>query len=45
VSLSPYSQNASTNPNPRCGNTGVVPLTANVNDYREAGLTFRGSDR
>jgi hypothetical protein len=46
TSLSSFTQNNGTNPNPRCGGTpGVVALTDNTNDYREAGLTFRGADR
>ncbi len=45
TSLSTFTQNAGTNPNPRCTSTDLVPLSANTNDYREAGLSFRGSDR
>ena len=45
ASLSTFTQNSGTNPNPRCTSTDLVPLTANTSDYREAGLSFRGSDR
>jgi len=46
TSMSGFTQNIGTNPNPRCAGTpGVVALTDNVNDYREAGLSFRGADR
>ena len=45
TSLSSSTASASTNPNPRCTSTDVVPLTTNTNDYREAGLSFRGTDR
>ena len=45
TSLSPSTSSVSTNPNPRCTSTSLVPLTTNSNDYREAGLAFRGSDR
>jgi hypothetical protein len=45
TSLSSYSANAGTNPNPRCGPTDVLPLTTSQSDYREIGLSFRGPDR
>ncbi len=46
TSMSSYTANSGTNPNPRCGGApGVVPLTSNIADYREAGLSFRGTDR
>jgi hypothetical protein len=45
TSLSTYTANLGTNPNPRCTSTNVVPLTTNISDYREAGLSYRGTDR
>lgn len=45
TSLSTFTENSGTNPNPRCTSTNVVPLTTNTSDYREAGLSFRGTDR
>ncbi len=45
TSLSTFTANSGTNPNPRCTSPNVVPLTANTSDYREAGLSFRGTDR
>lgn len=45
TSLSSFTANSGTNPNPRCGPTDVLPLTTGISDYREAGLTFRGADR
>jgi len=45
VSMSTYTASTTTNPNPRCTSTDVVPLTSNTNDYREVGLSFRGTDR
>lgn len=45
TALSSFTANVGTNPNPRCGSTDVLPLTANPNDYREIGLGFRGADR
>ena len=46
TSLSSFTQNTGSNPNPRCAGTpGLVALTDNVNDYREVGLSFRGADR
>ena len=45
TSLSTFTENRGTNPNPRCTSTNVVPLTTNTSDYREAGLSFRGIDR
>ena len=45
TSLSTFTSSSGTNPNPRCTSTNVVPLTANTSDYREAGLSFRGTDR
>jgi len=45
TSLSPSTANSGTNPNPRCTSQAVVPLTTNPSDYREAGLSFRGTDR
>jgi glucoamylase len=44
ASLSTFSTNAGTNPNPRCaGLAGLLPLTPDINDYREAGLSFRNA--
>lgn len=45
TSLSPSTASSGTNPNPRCTSTDLVPLTTNTSDYREAGLSFRGTDR
>jgi hypothetical protein len=45
TSLSSFTANVGTNPNPRCGSTDLLPLTTSVSDYRELGLTFRGPDR
>ena len=45
TSLSPSTATSGTNPNPRCTSTDLVPLTASISDYREAGLLFRGADR
>lgn len=45
VSMSTYTASTTTNPNPRCTSTDVVPLTSNTSDYREVGLSFRGADR
>jgi hypothetical protein len=45
VSMSTYTASTTTNPNPRCTSTDVVPLTSNTSDYREVGLSFRGTDR
>lgn len=45
TSLSTSTQNAGTNPNPRCTANDVPALTDNINDYRETGLGFRGADR
>ncbi len=46
ASRSSFSANSGTNPNPRCASaSGVVALTSDTNDYREAGLSFRGPDR
>lgn len=45
TSLSSFTANSGTNPNPRCGPTDVLPLTTSQSDYREIGLSFRGPDR
>lgn len=45
TSLSPSTATLGSNPNPRCTSTDLVPLTSNVSDYREAGLSFRSADR
>lgn len=45
TSLSPFTSSLQTNPNPRCTSTDVVPLTASTSDYREVGLSMRGTDR
>lgn len=46
TALSPSTQNAGINPNPRCTGDGrLPPLTTNINDYREAGLFVRTGDR
>lgn len=45
TSLSSFTANIGTNPNPRCGSTDLLPLTTSPNDYRELGLIFRGADR
>ncbi len=47
TSLSPYTANAGSNPNPRCGGDELLPLDADAarSSYREAGLQFRGPDR
>ena len=45
TSLSTFTSTSGTNPNPRCTSSSVVPLTTNTSDYREAGLSFRGTDR
>ena len=45
ASLSSFTANSGSNPNPRCTTTDLVPLTTNISDYREIGLSFRGADR
>lgn len=45
TAMSSFTSTSGNNPNPRCTSPGLVPLTANAADYREAGLSFRGSDR
>jgi hypothetical protein len=45
TSMSTYTASNGTNPNPRCTSPDVPALTTNTNDYREAGLAFRGTDR
>lgn len=45
TALSTSTQNAGSNPNPRCTTSSVPALTDNINDYREVGLGFRGADR
>ena len=45
TALSTSTRNSGTNPNPRCTVNQVPALTDNINDYREAGLGFRGPDR
>lgn len=53
TSLSTYTQDLGTNPNPRCSATGVPALVAvapgtssgTTGSYREVGLSFRSSDR
>ena len=53
TSLSTYTQDLGSNPNPRCGVTGVPALVAvppgtssgTTGSYREIGLSFRSSDR
>lgn len=45
TSLSSFTANAGTNPNPRCTSTDLVPLSSNISDYREIGLALRGADR
>jgi hypothetical protein len=45
ASLAPQTANASPNPNPRCADNAVVPLTTITSDYRESGLAFRLPDR
>lgn len=53
TSLSTYTQDLSSNPNPRCSVTGVPALVAvapgtssgTTGSYREIGLSFRSSDR
>ncbi len=46
TALSPSTQTAGINPNPRCTGDGrLPPLTTNINDYREVGLFVRTGDR
>ena len=47
TALSPTTETAGINPNPRCGGDEVVPLDGDNSrlSYREAGLQFRGPDR
>ena len=46
TAMSPSTQTAGTNPNPRCtGDARLPPLTTNVSDYREVGLSVRNGDR
>jgi hypothetical protein len=45
TSMSSFTANSGSNPNPRCTANDLVPLTTTAGDYREAGLTFRGLDR
>ena len=45
TSLSTYTESIGTNPNPRCISKSLAPLTSNVSDYREAGISFRSTDR
>jgi hypothetical protein len=47
TSLSPTTETAGNNPNPRCTSDEVLPLDADASrlSYREAGLQFRGPDR
>lgn len=45
ASMSPYSMNSGTNPNPRCSAGVVVPLTSAISDYRELALFIRSPDR
>jgi hypothetical protein len=46
TALSPTTETAGINPNPRCGSDEVLPLeTSNTTSYREVGLQFRGPDR
>mgnify|MGYP000706377954 CR=1 FL=1 len=45
TSMSSFTSSSGTNPNPRCAQASVVALTSSISDYREAGLSFRGSDR
>lgn len=45
TSMSSFTSSSGTNPNPRCAQASVVALTTSISDYREAGLSFRGSDR
>ncbi|MBL8351327.1 MAG: hypothetical protein JNL87_13575 [Burkholderiaceae bacterium] len=47
TALSPTTETAGSNPNPRCGSDEVLPLDPDSSrgSYREAGLQFRGTDR
>lgn len=47
TALSPTTETALNNPNPRCGSDEVLPLDADNShgSYREAGLQVRGADR
>ncbi len=47
TSISPTTETAGNNPNPRCTSDEVLPLDADGSriSYREAGLQFRGPDR
>jgi hypothetical protein len=47
TALSPTTETAGNNPNPRCTSDEVLPLDADASrlSYREAGLQFRGPDR
>lgn len=45
ASLVPETANAAPNPNPRCTDPSLVPVTSSVVSYYEAGLSFRGPAR
>jgi hypothetical protein len=47
TSLSPTTETAGNNPNPRCTSDEVLPLDADASrlSYREAGIQYRGPDR
>ncbi len=45
TSLSSHTATIGTNPNPLCTSSNVVALGSGTSDYREVGISFRGSDR